>query len=42
MVLGFLIALKNVIDAGMERRRARTRVAAQKVSRRVRTTGAIS
>ncbi|HLS98198.1 MAG: electron transport complex subunit E [Porticoccaceae bacterium] len=42
MVLGFLIALKNVIDAGIERRRARTAVAVEKVSRRVRTTGAIS
>ena len=44
IVVGFLIALKNVIDSSLEQRRARTEVASEKeqVSRRVRTTGVIN
>lgn len=42
IVTGFLIALKNVIDSGIERRQATRKAKPVKGSKRVRTTGAIS
>lgn len=42
IVTGFLIALKNVIDSGIERRQEARRDKPVKGSKRVRTTGAIS
>jgi len=43
IVVGFLIALKNAIDSSLEQRKARTEVGEkERVSRRVRTTGAIN
>lgn len=42
IVAGFLIALKNVIDAGIERRQEARRSRPVKGSKRVRTTGTIS
>jgi electron transport complex protein RnfE len=42
LVTGFLIALKNVIDARIEKRKAVLKAKPVKGSKRVRTTGAIS
>lgn len=42
IVTGFLIALKNVIDTGIERRQEARKTRPVKGSKRVRTTGAIS
>lgn len=42
IVVGFLVAMKNVIDRQMQKRAAAKKVAEPKVSRRVRTTGTIS
>lgn len=42
IVTGFLIALKNVIDSGIEQRQQAIRVEPVKGSKRVRTTGTIS
>lgn len=42
MVVGFLIALKNIIDATLTSRRAAASTPVEKESRRVRTTGVIN
>ena len=42
LVAGFLIALKNVIDSGIERRQETRKTQPVKGSKRVRTTGAVS
>jgi len=42
IVTGFLIALKNIIDAKQSERAKRASAAEPKISRRVRTTGAVS
>lgn len=42
LVTGFLIALKNVIDSRIEKRKAALKTKVAKGSKRVRTTGAIS
>ncbi len=42
LVAGFLIALKNVIDSGIERRQEARKTQPVKGSKRVRTTGAVS
>ena len=42
IVTGFLIALKNIIDAKQAERAQRAKAADPKVSKRVRTTGAVS
>jgi len=42
LVAGFLIALKNIIDAHLKRREQSKKVKAQKGSKRVRTTGKIA
>lgn len=42
MVAGLLIAIKNLIDARIETRRAAAKISQPKGSKRVRTTGAIS
>ena len=42
IVVGFLVALKNVIDKQIEQRAAASRAPVEKGSRRVRTTGNIS
>jgi Na+-translocating ferredoxin:NAD+ oxidoreductase subunit E len=42
IVTGFLIALKNVIDSGIQRRQETRKAKPVKGSKRVRTTGAIS
>lgn len=42
IVVGFLVALKHVIDKQVQKRAAAKRAPAEKTSRRVRTTGAIS
>jgi H+/Na+-translocating ferredoxin:NAD+ oxidoreductase subunit E len=42
IVVGFLVALKNVIDKGFQKRAAAKKAPVEKGSRRVRTTGTIS